>query len=299
MGSGRRPKRAKVPWPEHAKVRAERARWPLADIVVRTLDGYRRHRTNRNAAVVAYFGFISVFPLFIVFTTVLGILLENRPEWQESIIDSALASLPFIGSQLSTDPASLGGSPLVIVLGLGTALWAGLKAFVAIHGGLDDTAEIDVDHRANGAVVRLHALLGIVIIGVGLVATSALTSVVASDLLPRLSWLGAIVVSVVVNAGIVAFTFKWLCTERRPLRRVLVGAVAAGMAFAGFQVLATTVVGRAIANASPVYGTFASVIALLAWMSLHANAAFLGDELNRALDARAADQGDGRSMRST
>jgi uncharacterized BrkB/YihY/UPF0761 family membrane protein len=56
-------------------------------------------------------------------------------------------------------------------------------------------------------------------------------------------------------------------------------------------VLSTTVVSRAIANASPVYGSFATVIALLAWMSLHANAAFLGDELNRALDQR--------SMRST
>lgn len=284
-------KPAKVLWPQHPKVMAARDRWPLVDIVVRTLDGYRRHRTARNAAVVAYFGFISVFPLFIVFTTVLGILLENRPEWQDSIIDSALASLPFIGAQLSTDPASLGGSPIVIVLGLLTALWAGLKAFVAIHGGLDDTAEIDVDHRANGAVKRLQALVGVVIIGVGLVATSALTSVVASDLLPRLSWLAAIAVAVTVNSAIIAFTYQWLCTERRPLRRVLPGALCSGVAFAVLQVLSTTVVSRAIANASPVYGSFASVIALLAWMSLHANAAFLGDELNRALDQR--------SMRST
>jgi membrane protein len=281
----------KVPWPQHPKVVAARERWPLIDIVVRTLDGYRRHRTSRNAAVVAYFGFISVFPLFIVFTTILGIVLENRPQLQEDIIDSALASLPFIGEQLSTDPASLGGDPIVIVLGLGTALWASLKAFVAIHNGLDDTADIDVDHRSNGAVKRLHALLGILIIGTGLIATSALTSVVASDLLPRLSWLAAIAVSVVVNTAIIAFTYQWLCTERRPIRRLLPGAIGGGLAFAVLQVLSTTVVSRAIANASPVYGSFATVIALLAWMSLHANAAFLGDELNRALDQR--------SMRST
>jgi membrane protein len=279
-------RRTRTPWPEHPRVRTARDRWPLVDIVVGTLDGYRRHRTNRNAAVVAYFGFISVFPLFIVFTTVLGILLRNRPEWQESIVDSALANLPFIGQQLSTDPASLGGSPWVVVVGLLTALWAGLKAFVAIHGGLDDTAEIDVDARANGAVQRAHSLVGIIIIAIGLVTTTVFTSLVATESLPRLSWLAAVVVSLVVNSGIIAFTYQWLCSERRPLRRVWRGAALAGSGFAILQLLSTTLVARSLSNASSVYGSFATVIALLLWMSLHANAAFLGDELNRYVERR-------------
>ena len=41
-----------------------------------------------------------------------------------------------------------------------------------------------------------------------------------------------------------------------------------------------------IPNANAVYGTFASVIALVTWLSLHALVALVGAELNHALPAR-------------
>ena len=61
------------------------------------------------------------------------------------------------------------------------------------------------------------------------------------------------------------------------------GAIVGGVLFTGLEVLGVAIVGRAIARASPVYGTFASVIALLAWLSLHAMIALGGAELNAAL----------------
>ena len=61
------------------------------------------------------------------------------------------------------------------------------------------------------------------------------------------------------------------------------GAVAAGFAFAVLQVLGTTLVARFIAKASPIYGTFATVIGLITWMSMHAMALLLGAELNGVL----------------
>jgi uncharacterized BrkB/YihY/UPF0761 family membrane protein len=45
------------------------------------------------------------------------------------------------------------------------------------------------------------------------------------------------------------------------------------------------IVGRSISKASPVYGTFASVIGLLTWLSLHSIIALGGAELNAALTA--------------
>jgi len=276
----------RTPWTDHPRVVALRQRWVVVDVVVGTLAGYRRHRTARNAAVVSYYGFISAFPLYLVFITVLGIVLRDRPEWEEDIIDSTLINLPIVGGQLQTDPMSLGGSHWVALVGLVTAIWAGMKAFVAIHAGIDDTAEIDIDERVNAAVVRGHALVAIAIIGVGLVTTSVLTTIVATDLLRGHHEAIAIVVSAIVNMGIVAFTYKFLCSQRRTLREVWAGALWSGLAFAVLQVLSSTIIGRAIVNASPVYGSFATVIALLAWMSLHAHAAFFGDELNRELGQR-------------
>ena len=64
------------------------------------------------------------------------------------------------------------------------------------------------------------------------------------------------------------------------------GALVAGLVFAVLQVVGTVVVGRAIANASPVYGSFAAVIGLISWLGLHSIVALLGAELNQVLPAR-------------
>jgi hypothetical protein len=44
------------------------------------------------AALIAYFGFLSLFPLMLVLVTLLGMLLHNNPELQDAIQASALAN---------------------------------------------------------------------------------------------------------------------------------------------------------------------------------------------------------------
>ena len=76
-------------------------------MAVRTAEGFRKHRSGRNAALIAHFGFLSVFPLFLVFTTVLGFVLQSRETLRKDIIDSALAQLPFVGKQIKDDPVEV------------------------------------------------------------------------------------------------------------------------------------------------------------------------------------------------
>ena len=60
------------------------------------------------AALITYYGFVSLFPLLLIFTTVLGIVLRDDPALQERIVDSALSQIPVIGDQLG-DPGQFGG----------------------------------------------------------------------------------------------------------------------------------------------------------------------------------------------
>src|SRR5215212_7687385 len=155
----------RVQWTEFPRIRRLRARWHRADVAVRAIEGFRKHRSGRNAALISHFAFLSVFPLFLVFTTVLGFVLESRKTLRTDIIDSALAQLPFVGEQIAKDPSKLHGSAIVLVLGLAAALWGGMKAFVAVHGALDDVSEQPLDERSNLFVTRLRALLGMAYIG--------------------------------------------------------------------------------------------------------------------------------------
>src|SRR4051812_38365734 len=67
-------------------------------------------RASSFAALLAYYAFFSLFPLLLVFVSVLGFVLEGNPEAQADVLDTALARIPVIGEQLRGDVQSLSGS---------------------------------------------------------------------------------------------------------------------------------------------------------------------------------------------
>ena len=272
-----------VMWTENQRVRTLRARSRRADVAVRTIEGFRMHRTGRNAALIAHYGFLSVFPLLLVFTTVLGFVLQSHRQLRLDIIDSALNQLPFVGQQIATDPAKLHGNALVLILGLAASLWSGMKAFVAVHGALDDIAEVPLARRSNLFKTRLRAMLGMAYVGGAQIVAAVLTGLASVTGVRVISKVLLIVFTTAIDAGVLALSYRWLRTEWPAWRSVVPGAIVGGVVFAGLQVVGVAIVGRSISKASPVYGTFASVIGLLFWLSLHAIVALGGAELNAAL----------------
>lgn len=250
---------------------------------MRTAEGFRKHRSGRNAALIAHFGFLSVFPLLLVFTTVLGFVLQSHSKLRQDIIDSALNQLPFVGQQIAEDPSKLQGSALVLIIGLAAALWGGMKAFVAVHGALDDIGEQPLDERSNLLVTRLRALLGMAYIGGAQVGAAVLTSLASVTGVAVISKVLLLLFTTAINIGVLILSYRWLRTAWPSWRSVMPGAIVGGVLFEGLQLVGVVIVGRAIAKASHVYGNFASVIGLLSWLSLHAIIALGGAELNRAL----------------
>ena len=272
-------------WTEYSRVRTLRAKSRKADVAVQTIEGFRKHRSGRNAALIAHFGFLSVFPLLLVFTTVLGYVLQSHQKLRTDIVDSALAQLPFIGQQLKADPSKLQGDALVLIVGLLASLWGGMKAFVAVHTALDDIAEQPLDHRSNLFATRLRALIGMAYVGGAQIGSAILAGIATVTGVLIVGKVLLAIGTVAIDAGVLALSYRWLRTTRPAWRTVAPGAITGGVMFAALQLVGVAIVGRAVAKASPVYGSFAAVIGLLTWLSLHAIIAIGGAELNAALIA--------------
>src|SRR5919206_3922383 len=69
------------------------------------------------AALIAYYGFVSLFPALLLFSTVLGFLLHGNPQLQQQLLHSALSEFPVIGPDLE-QPARIGGGIGGLVIGL-------------------------------------------------------------------------------------------------------------------------------------------------------------------------------------
>ena len=173
---------------------------------------------------------------------------------------------------------------VVLVVGLGGSLWAGTKTFVFAQTAINDIWEIPDHQRPAIAARRIRALLAIAVVGVAQIGTAIVTGIIGVS---GVSWLNRILLAlsaVLINVAVVAGSYRALTARHLTRRQLLPGAVGAGVSFAVLQVFGATVVLHAITNAAPVYGTFASVIGLITWMSLHSIVALLGVEANAALD---------------
>jgi membrane protein len=224
------------------------------------------------AMLVAWFAFVSIFPLMLVLVTVLDIVLKNNPDLQHRLLNSALSQYPLLGQQLGhIGRINQTGLPLVIGL-VGTFLGA-LGVASAMQNALNTAWEIPYLRRPGFPWSWLRSMGQIIVIGLGLIGTTIL-STLAGGAGHKLSGFAAtaaaLVVSLAASIGLFWLAFR-LGTAReigwRPLR---LAAIIAGVIWQILQAVGGYFISHQLAHASPVYGTFAIVIGLIAWLYLQA-----------------------------
>jgi YihY family inner membrane protein len=231
------------------------------------------------AALIAYYGFLSLFPLMLVLVTLLGLLLRNNPELQDAIRTSALANFPVLGEQISNNVHSLRGSGLALGIGLALSLWAGLGVMKALQTAMNAVWNVPYRHRPNFWVSLLRAIIMLLVLGVITIASAAAGSVGGgSDNL--LLGIFGIAMSVVLNLVLFLLAFRILTTEDVTWGDVLPGALVAALAWTTLQAIGGYIVSHQLQGASDTYGTFAIVIGLLAWIYLGAQVTLIAAEVN-------------------
>lgn len=256
-------------------------RHAIAAFPVAVMRKFVDDRASNLAALIAYYAFFSLFPLLLVFVSILGFVLQDNPSLQDDILDSALARIPVVGAQLEDNIEPLTGSTIALVVGLVGALWAGLGVTLALGRAFEEIWDVPrlEQHGAVGA--RVRGLVVLAVLGVSLVAaTLAAGFAVGGRLGPAAEEFGALGVALAVN--LVAFLGLFGLLTPRPLRiaELLPGAALAAAGSLALQAAGGWYVERAVSSASDTYGTFALVIGLLSWFWLGAHLLLVAAEVN-------------------
>jgi len=231
------------------------------------------------AALIAYYGFFSLFPLLLVLVTVLGMVLRNNPDLQTRILDSALANFPVIGTEISRNVHALEGSGATLALGIALTLWSGLGVIKATQAAMNTVWNVPFEHRPNFLKSTLRALIMLGGLGVLTLASAAAGSVGGGSDQWWLVILG-VAVSLVMNLFLFLLAFRILTSENLTWSEVLPGAAVGSVAWTTLQALGGYYVSHQLQGASEVYGTFAMVIGLLAWIFIGAQVTLLAAEVN-------------------
>ncbi|MEU3839386.1 YihY/virulence factor BrkB family protein [Streptomyces sp. NPDC028635] len=250
-----------------------RHRWagvPLA-VVYKFFDD----QATYLAALLAYYGFVSLFPLLLFLVAVLSAALHGNPDLQHSVLHSALGEFPVIGDQLGQNIHSFHGSGAAVVVGVTGSIYGALGVAQAVQHALDKIFAVPRHARPDPLRSRMNSLSFLLLLALGLVLTTALsTAESATGIFGTRLALGLRIAigaaGVVVNAALLLLSYR-LMTHRHLPRRTMYGpALGAACAWQALQWGGSYYVGHVLRGTTATYGMFGIVLGLLAWIYLAA-----------------------------
>jgi membrane protein len=263
-----------------------RRKSPLFDFATTFIDKIGRDGVGRLTAVVTYYAFFSLFPMLLVFVSVLGMLL-NGPR-RDDILDSALANFPVLGDDITGDIGTLEGRGMTLLIGLVAAIWAGTHAFEAFEYAMHVVWH-GTQVRLPGYVHRrLRALFMMLLFG-GAVLVSTAATIISAKVTDYVGWSPhfGILGAGAVNAATLLVMFQVSMPKQQSWKALAPGAITGGFGLVGLQLLGSWYIDRVVAGATNTYGVFAGVLGLLSWLQLVVTLTIYSAELNSVLSTRA------------
>ncbi|MBB3674463.1 YihY/virulence factor BrkB family protein [Modestobacter versicolor] len=233
------------------------------------------------AALITYYAFVSLFPLLLLFSTVLSSVLAGDPELQQRLLDSALSQFPVVGDQLGT-PEELSGGVVGVVVGILGALYGGLGVAQAVQYAMNTAWSVPRNSRPNPFLARGRSLLLLGTAGIAVLGTTALSTLGSGNAgsLGTVLRMLALVGSITVNGIVFVFAFRLATARHLTIRQVAPGALIAAVLWQLLQTFGVAYVSRVISTASATNGVFALVLGLLAFLYLAAVVGVLCVEIN-------------------
>jgi YihY family inner membrane protein len=235
-------------------------------------------QAGQLAALVAYYGFVSLFPLLLVLVTVLGFVLQGDPSEQHRIVNGALGQFPIIRDQLKLE--SLTGSSVGLVIGVVGSLLAGMGITGATQNAFNRIWSVPFKHRPNFLHSRLRGLGMLAILGTLSIVSTTAAGFVGSSSHAALDVAAGILVAFIFNVALFMTAFKLLTAVDVTWRQLLPGVIVAAIFWQLLQHLGGFYVDHELKRTGPLYGIFALVLGLLAWLYLGAQLTIFAAEIN-------------------
>ena len=261
----------------------QRHRWLAVPIAV--VRKFGEDKSTNLAAMIAFWAFFSIFPLLLVFVTLLGYVLPGSEKNQ--VLGSVAQMFPLLNAK---QVGGLSGSWWALVVGVVSALWSGSSVVRTVQFAFNSVWEIPYHERPKLVEQVVRSVFVLATIGLGLVLSTLINGFIAGTANGiNLGWLGHLigyVIAIALDLGLFILAFRWLTDRDVTTRDVLPGALLSGVVFWILQSLSSLIISRYLKNAQSTYGNFATVITILWWFYLQSMITLLGAQLNVVLKER-------------
>ena len=250
-----------------------------------------RHRISAEAASIAFYFFLSFFPLILLLFSLTGLVgREAAFDW---IMDELLVALPeessvYIAEFVRQVTSSRSYSTLSI--GVLLSLWTSSNIFAVLADGLNKAYQAKSRHRWWKRRVLALALLlvlagALIVLAVAVLAGPEIARALQLDTLGgRLAW----PLTFALAIAMMWLIYYWLPNhdQSRSKRWILAGALVGTSMWGGATLLFRLFLSSS-GRFTAIYGFVGGIAALLIWLYLTAMSILVGGEVAAVMESRA------------
>lgn len=242
---------------------------------------YGDDQAGHQAALITYYGFLSLFPLLVVAISVIDLVAQHNAHLRTTLLNDMNKYFPIVGNQLRASVHGNSRSGLALVIGILVTLYGARGIADAVRGALDHAWAIPRARRSGFPLNTLKSLWLLVGAGLGLLITAFLASVATTAFGHSFIFR---IVPFIINLGLLYLIFMYVFligTSRRfPRRNLRIGALTAAAGLLILQGIGTYLITHQLQNLQGLYGQFALVLAILFWIYLQAQVLTYAIEVN-------------------
>lgn len=229
---------------------------------------YGDDSSGYQAALLTYYGFLALFPLILILTTLTSMIASNHPEFKDTILNGVTNYFPVLGSQLAEHITTLHKSSVALIVGLLFTLYGTRGVIDVFRRGVRHIWQEPITD-SQPYIIRAAKSLGMVIIGgLGLLAASILAGATAAAGHGVAFHLLSIAVNLLALFLIFAFLINAALPRHVALKETRVGAVVAAIGLVLLQSLGGYLLTRELKSLDALYSYFALSLGLLFWIYL-------------------------------
>jgi uncharacterized BrkB/YihY/UPF0761 family membrane protein len=222
---------------------------------------------GRQAALITYYGFLSIFPLLLVAVAVLSWALVNRPALRTEMVEALVP--PALQDTVNTALIAMPTSGLPLAVGIIGLLFSATGVVRSAYETLNHVAAVPLRSRFGFVARYARILLMLIIVLTGGLVVAALT--VAAGALPdigQLQRLAAGASSALVVFGVLVTAGRVLVARPVSWRSTWLAAGTGALTVALVLSIGARLLALLVTKSGPVYGSFATVAGIFALLFL-------------------------------
>lgn len=232
------------------------------------------------AALITYYGFLSLFPLLIVATAFAQIVSQGNIELRDRITNAVTSYFPAIGDSLAASLHTPSRTGLALFLGLLVAFYGARGIADSVQNALHIVWAVPRKKRAGFPLSMIRSFGIVIFAGLGLIISSVISGYASSASLPYLARIAIGVVGFLVLFAVFWGVFTYGSSAHKRPRANVPGALIAAFGLQLLQAIGTYLVTSQLQRHSGLNAQFGIVLALFFWIYLQAQVFIFALEYN-------------------